>query len=126
MKILGIDYGSKRIGIAISDEGGKVAFPKTVLLNDKKLFDNLETLIKEEDISQIVLGESKDFKMKDNPIMKEIIFFKKTLEEKFNIEVIMHPELLSSHQAVKMSGNNNSMLDASAATIVLQSYLDSK
>jgi putative holliday junction resolvase len=135
MKILGIDYGSKRIGIAISDEGMTMAFPKVVLLNDKNLFDNLEGLIKTEEISQIVLGESKDFKMKDNPIMEKIRGFKKELEEKFDLEVIFHPEFMSSHQAAKMSPafleastwqRANKMLDASAATIILQSYLDMK
>ncbi len=126
MKILGIDYGSKRIGIAISDENQKMAFPKKVLLNDEKLFDNLKSLIEEEGILKVVLGESKDFKMQDNPIMKEIKKFKNKLEEKFNLEIILHPEVLSSHQAAKMLGEANEMLDASAATIILQSYLDLK
>lgn len=126
MKILGIDYGSKRIGIAISDENQKMAFPKKVLLNDEKLFDNLKSLIEEEGILKVVLGESKDFKMQDNPIMKEIKKFKNKLEEKFNLEIILHPEVLSSHQAVKMAGEVNDMIDASAASIILQSYLDLK
>jgi putative Holliday junction resolvase len=136
MKILGIDYGERRIGIAISDENQKVAFPKFVLKNDKELFSNLREIIEEEEISKIVLGESKDFKMKDNPIMEEINSFKDDLEDKFDLEVVLHPEVLSSHQAAKMAWSasdkssareaKNEMIDASSATIILQSYLDLK
>jgi len=124
MKILGIDYGSKRIGIASADTESGIAFPRTVLLNDKKLFDNLEKIIKEEEIVKIVLGDSKDYKMKDNPIMEEILKFKKDSEEKFDIKIILYPEVLSSHQAAKMAGGKNDMIDASAAAIILQSYIE--
>lgn len=125
MKILGIDYGKKRIGIAISDEENRIAFPKIVLENNKSVFENIEKIISEEDIKKIVIGESKDFKMKDNPLMKEIREFEKSLNEKFNLETILFSEVLSSHQAAKMMGEKNKMIDASAAAIVLQSYLDS-
>lgn len=125
MKILGIDYGSKNIGIAISDENKKVAFPKKVLNNNSVFFENLKKIIKEENVSKIVIGESKDFKMKDNPIMNDIKRFKEKLETEFKLKVDMFPEVLSSHQAAKMAGEKNSMIDASAAAIILQSYLDS-
>lgn len=125
MKILGIDYGKKRIGIAISDEENRIAFPKIVLENNKSIFENIEKIISEEEVKKIVIGESKDFKMKDNPLMKEIREFEKSLNEKFNLETILFSEVLSSHQAAKMMGEKNKMIDASAAAIVLQSYLDS-
>jgi putative holliday junction resolvase len=126
MKILGIDYGRKRIGIAISDENRKMAFPREVLINDQMIFDKLKKIVEQEEIEEIVIGESKDFKMKDNPIMKEINDFKNKLEKEFGLQIILHPEVLSSHQAAKMAGSQNRMIDASAATIILQSYLDYK
>ena len=48
MRFLGIDYGTKRIGLAISDENGKIAFPKEILPNDFHVFDRLGVLIKKE------------------------------------------------------------------------------
>lgn len=134
MKIIGIDYGKKRIGIAISDEDANFAFPKKVIENNSEIIDEIKNFIKREGVDKIVLGESKDFDMKDNPIMKDIKIFKEELEKDF--EVIFHPEILSSHQASKMMGKDftkapagkrekNEMLDASAAAIILQSYLDS-
>jgi len=125
MKTLGIDYGTKRIGLAISDDDGKIAFPKLVLKNDREVFSKIMDLFTEEEIDKVVLGESKDFKMKDNPVMKDIGAFKEELERQFDVEVILFPEVLSSHQAAKMAGGKNDMIDASAAAIILQSYLDS-
>jgi putative Holliday junction resolvase len=126
MKILGIDYGSKRIGLAISDENQTMAFPKEVLSNDKKTLDVIKEIIGQENVSEVVIGESKDYKMKDNEIMNAVNSFKKDLEEKLNIEVILHPELMTSMQVEKMMGEKNKMIDASAAAIMLQNYLDFK
>ena len=125
MRVLGIDYGSKKIGLALSDDNFKMAFPKRVLDNNEFLFDTLKDFIEKNEVARIVLGDSKDFNMNDNPIMGQIKKFKERLEEEFKIEVILFSEVLSSHQAAKMAGGKNHMIDASAATIILQSYLDS-
>ena len=125
MKILGVDYGSKRIGIAITDENAQMAFPKLVLQNDKNLIENFKKIIEENDIKKVVLGESKNFKMIDNEIMKEIIDFREVLEKELNVDVIMCSEIYSSAQAEFFQGKTD-MTDASAAAIILQSYLESK
>lgn len=125
MRILGIDYGSKRIGVAMSDENSQMAFPKLVLQNDSKLIDNFQKIITENEIKTVVLGESKNYKMIDNEIMKEIIDFREILEKTFSVDVVMYSEILSSAQAEFFQGKTD-MLDASAAAIILQSYLDSK
>ncbi len=122
-KFLGIDYGGKRVGVAISDEGGILAFPKVVLLNNKLLLETIGEIITKENVDQIVIGESLDFKNKPNPIMKKILDFKKDLQEKFNIDIHLEPEFLTSVQAEVIQGKNKK-LDASAAAIILQSYLD--
>jgi putative Holliday junction resolvase len=122
-RILGIDYGSKRIGLAMAEEGS-LAFPLSVVLNDKNLFDNFTKIIEKNEVSKVILGESKDYSMKDNLIMGEINKFKQNLEEKFKLEVIFQPEFMTSMQAERIQGKNK-MIDASAATIILQSYLDS-
>jgi len=123
MKILGVDYGSKKIGISISDGDNRMAFPKVVLQNDSKIIENFKKIISENEVKRVVLGESKNFKMIDNEIMKDILDFKEVLEKIIEVDVVMHPEVLSSIEAEQIQGKN-AMSDASAATIILQSYLD--
>lgn len=123
MKMLGIDYGSKNVGIAISDERLKFAFPLVVLQNSEVLIYDIGRICKENNIAGIVIGESKDFHQKDNEIMKEIVPFAKQLEADLQIPVFMHPEFLTSAEAERIQGKN-SMHDASAAALILKSYLD--
>lgn len=126
MRYMGIDYGSKRIGIAVSDENNTFALPHSVILNSKKELEVLEqinTIICDKEITHIIIGESKDFSGKENPIMKDIKIFKEALENRFAVPVIYEPEFLTSHHAEKFQGKND-MHDASAAALILQSYLD--
>jgi putative Holliday junction resolvase len=123
MRHLGIDYGTKRVGISTSDETGQMAFPEKVLANDNKLIENIGEILQTKNVGKIVMGESKNFKMEDNEVMKDIMDLKSVLEATFEKDVVLHPEVLTSAQAENIQGKNN-MLDASAATIILQSYLD--
>ena len=130
MRYLGIDYGSKRVGIAISDEEGKFAMPMIVLKNSKNT-DASENLIKEiielakkNEVTTIVIGESKDYKGKANAILSESLNFKKDLEKK-GFTVHLEPEFMTSVNAERFQGKNE-MLDASAAALILQSFLDRK
>ena len=60
-RFLGIDYGTKRIGVAVSDESGTLAFPKEIIENDALTFKRLGEIITENNVSEIVVGESVDF-----------------------------------------------------------------
>ena len=122
-RILGIDFGTKRIGLSLSDERGEMAFPLQVVKNDSRAISAIAEIAQKNSVVKIVIGESKDFLMKDNPVMEHIREFEKTLYAEVNIEMVYEPEFLSSHQAHHLQGKNE-MLDASAATIILQSYLD--
>jgi putative transcription antitermination factor YqgF len=123
MKYLGIDYGTKRVGLStLNDEAG-VAFPLSILPNDNKLIESLSKIIKEGEIKKVVIGESKNYKMEDNEIMDDIYDLKKIIETQMEVDVELHPEVLTSVQAEKMQGKND-MIDASAAAIILQSYFD--
>lgn len=126
MKLLGIDFGRKRVGLALSDEKQKIAFPKIVYLNDKKLISKIVEYCNDNAIVGIVLGESKNFKGEDNPVMKDILRFKTKIEKVLPISVFMEPEFMSSSEAGKMRvpGDNEEMLDASAAAVILQSFLN--
>ncbi|MEK9170784.1 MAG: RuvX/YqgF family protein, partial [Patescibacteria group bacterium] len=64
MKILGIDYGEKWVGVAISDDERKMAFPYETWENNFKLFSRLNEIIKKEDIYNIVIGLPLNKKMK--------------------------------------------------------------
>jgi putative holliday junction resolvase len=122
MRYLGIDFGEKRVGIAISDEEGKFAFPKAVLLNDKELLRNIVDLCMQNMVETIVMGESRNYQGQINEIMWKIEGFRKQLET-IGYKVVFEPEFMTSVQASQITGENK-MLDASAAAIILQSYLD--
>lgn len=122
-RFLGIDYGEKRIGIALSDEGGKIAMPHGVFPNDRTLFREIKDLCHGYKIKTVVMGESKDFKGNENPIMKKIKEFKAELERDLKVKVELEPEFMTSIQATREQGNNP-FIDASAAALILQSYLD--
>lgn len=121
-KYLGIDFGEKRVGIALSDEDGKIAFPKVVLVNDDNLLKNIVDLAMKNTVEIIVMGESRDYQGQINPIMWKIEGFKRQLET-IGFKVEYESEFLTSSQAKQITGENK-MLDASAAAIILQSYLD--
>lgn len=122
MRYLGIDFGEKRVGIAMSDEDGKIAFPSAVLVNDTDLLKNIVDLCMKNQIEMVIMGESRDYQGQINPIMWKIEGFKKQLEI-IGFKVAFEPEFMTSVQASQITGENK-MLDASAAAIILQSYLN--
>lgn len=143
MRFLGIDYGTKRIGIAVSDEKGVLAFPKEIILNDLNTFKKFGEIIKTEKISEIVIGESVDFSGKLNVLSARIEIFISELKKKFQLPIHKQKEFLTSvearrykdfgEQARKSKSNNqhsrlkqikSGRIDASAAALILQRYLD--
>lgn len=122
MKILGIDYGSKRVGVAISDENAQFAFPKTVLQATGDLAENITLLASSLGASVVVLGESINFGGADNSIMDSVRSLAGALKEK-GLEVVLEPEYFSSAEASRFQGERED-IDASAAAIILQRYLD--
>jgi putative Holliday junction resolvase len=120
---MGIDFGTKRVGIAVSDSENKFAIPHSVIQNSKKLIDDVNTIVCDNEVETVILGESKDFKGNDNKVMAKIRKFKEEIENKLGKKVIFEPEFLTSHQAQHIQGKHD-LLDASAAAIILQSYLD--
>ncbi len=121
MRILGVDYGSKRVGLALSDEQANLAYPHSVVPTTKAR-DTIIILCEREGVDTVVLGESKDYKGNDNVIAPAI----KQLAEDLKaaaLEVIMEPEVLTS-AAAERAGGTVEELDARAAALILQSYLD--
>lgn len=123
MTVLGIDYGTKRVGVAFSDTTEVLAFPKEVLPNNKELVQTLKDVSAKENARMIVLGHSKNSQGEDNPVMNKIHPFKEELEHATNLPVIFEQESWSSVEATKFQGMNEN-IDASAAAIILQRFLD--
>jgi putative Holliday junction resolvase len=125
MRLLGIDYGEKRVGIAVSDEEQQFAFAKVVLQNSKKLLEEVAKLCIENEIVGIVIGDSRDYEMKENKIMEKITPFIEELRLKTKLPVELELEFMTSIAADRFQGKNE-FHDASAAALILQSYLDKK
>ncbi len=124
MKIMAIDYGSKRVGVASTDDTGEFALPRMVLSNDGKLLRNILNFAEENKIERVVIGESRNLKGEANPILDDIIKFGDTLAED-GMDVVFHPEVYTSMEAQQIQGKT-AMNDASAAAIILKSYLERK
>lgn len=120
-KLVGIDFGTKRVGVAVSDESGSVAFPKTTLANDRGLLPTLVALIRTENASSVIIGESQDMNGKDNTVMTAVRSFVSELENAVAVTVHYEPEFYSSREA-RREGQQGSV-DAQAAAIILNSFI---
>ncbi|MBI2476368.1 MAG: Holliday junction resolvase RuvX [Candidatus Taylorbacteria bacterium] len=125
MRYLGIDYGTKRVGVAVSDEEGRFALPLLVLPNDKKVLADIKKIVNNKKIGAVVLGESKNFKGQDNVIMEAVRRFKSALESAVGLPVFFEPEFMTSAEAKRLQGKT-AMHDASAAALILKSFLEKK
>lgn len=132
MKYLGIDYGTKKVGVAISDEEGRVAFPHAVL-PAKDALAAVAALIDEQGVGQVVVGESRDLSGLPNPVQKQIAEFARELGELTEVPVVLEQEFFTSALAARQfapeeksrkKNPEHANLDASAAALILQGYLD--
>lgn len=123
MRYLGIDYGTKKVGLALSDEMGSMAFPESVVPNTKELLNTVTALCRERGVETIVVGESRDYTGAENPVHSAARSFAKELAAATGLPVWFEPEFMTSVQARVLQGDGG-MIDASAAAIMLQSFLD--
>ncbi len=133
VKYLGLDYGTKRIGVAVSDDGGQVAFPHSVVAAGPKAQDEVAELVLGLGVGEVVLGESRTLSGERNPVMDAIERFKKSLEDLTGLPVRLEREFFTSALAARQfapeeksrkANPSHDNLDASAAALILQSYLD--
>ena len=126
MKYLGLDYGTSNIGVAISDERGAFAFPRTVLPNDASTLSALRTLVEQEGIETVVIGDTRSFGGAENPITKGAEMFISSLSQTIKVPVTPVFEAWSSMEAGRYAPKGQSHNDAAAAAVILQRYLDMK
>lgn len=135
MKYLGIDYGTKRVGLANSDLEGRMAFPLIVLANNTLLLKNIKNICQDQQTKAIILGESNNLSNEPNQIMNDITKFKIKLEKEIDLPIYYQKEFLtSSHSSIfklknifnakKLKNGKKVKNDSSAATLILQRYLD--
>jgi len=132
IKLLAIDFGKKRIGLAVSDPFRMFATPFTTLKNDSDFWENLKKIIDENMIGTIILG----YPLRENGEKSESTLavekFKKELEKKIKLEVILFDERYSSEiakeriiESVKSKKKRRSkeLIDMYAAAVILEDYM---
>lgn len=133
MRILGLDYGTKTLGIAVSDLTNTIATSLYTIRyeNMDEIFNKISSLITDYDINKIVVGYPKNMNNSLGESANRAIELKKMLEEKFNVEVCLQDERLTSVTANRVLIDANisrkkrkTVVDKLAATIILQNYLD--
>ena len=135
MIYLGLDLGSKTLGLSISDRTATIATSLDVLRYEtqEELFSMLEEVVLAKKVDVFVLGNPLNLDGSLSKRSEETIEFKKELEKRFNKEVILQDERLSTVEAERMLISNDTkrknrkkVIDKIAATIILQGYLDRK
>lgn len=133
MVYLGLDLGSKTLGLSISDRTATIATSLEVLRYNTydELLLKLESIVTSRNVDAFVLGNPLNLNGSFSKRSEETFKFKDLLIEKFNKEVIMQDERLSTVEAERMLISNDTkrknrkkVIDKIAATIILQGYLD--
>ena len=133
-RILSIDYGTSRVGFAVSDMLHIIATPLKTIKNKsiQDLLKNIGQIVKEYDIRSIVVGLPLGLNGKETKQTETVKLFSETLE-KNNYKVIFEDERLTTVLAKKeiikqkiSTGKNKSLIDQVSAALILQSYLDRK
>ena len=138
MRVMGLDYGSKTIGVAISDPLGLTAQGIEIIRREeenklRKSLRRIEELIKEYQVEEIVLGFPKNMNNTMGERAEKSLQLKETLERRCKLPVIMWDERLTTVEANRTlmeskvrRENRSKYVDMIAAVFILQGYLDSK
>ncbi|PWH86532.1 Holliday junction resolvase RuvX [Brumimicrobium oceani] len=133
-RILAIDFGMKRTGIAITDENNIIASGLTTVATREVMTFLLKT-VKEKNVGTLVLGEPKRLNMEDSHSSQNVRLFKEALDKQFpSLQIVMMDERFTSKMAMqsliaggvsKKKRQQKELIDEVSATIILQSYMAS-
>ncbi len=138
MRIMGLDYGSKTVGVAISDPLGITAQGIEIIRREKETklrqtLARIETLIKEYEVESIVLGFPKNMNNTIGDRAEKSLAFQEMLKKRTGLDVVMWDERLTTVEANRtlMEGkvrreDRKQYVDMLAAVYILQGYLDSR
>ena len=134
MRYLGLDLGSRTLGVAVSDKTGLIASNYTVIRHNEeydKLIEDVKKLVDELEIDTVVLGFPKNMNNTIGPKGELSLDFQKKLLKELDIPVVLQDERLTTKSAhdILIEGNmsrknRKKVVDSMAASIILQSYLD--
>lgn len=135
MRILGIDHGEVRLGLAISDELGMLAHPLTTLDGREKfnaIGRKLQEIILEKNVERVVLGLPRNMNGTYGPAAEKVREFAEKLKPVLSVPIVLWDERMTTqqaqrslHDAGRNVKNSRKVIDQVAAVIILQSYLDS-
>ncbi len=135
MRVLGLDFGTRTLGLSLSDESKTIASPlKTIRYEEEEdLLKELESILNEYSIDELVLGFPKNMNNTVGPRGEAALEFGKKLEKTFQIPVAYQDERLSTVEATHYMieadvsrKKRKKKIDSLAANIILQTYLDKK
>lgn len=118
MRYLGVDYGERRIGVALSDPEGRIAFPHETVGDLGGVVD----VIRRESVEAVVIGLPLSLDGKDTDEARRVRSFAARLGESVQLPIVFENELFTTKIAEEHASAENA--DAAAAAIILQSYLD--
>lgn len=126
MKLLGIDYGDVKVGVAVADTESGMALPYQILSGQSwvKLIEEVKKIIKLERIEKIIIGLPIDTKGKESFQAERVREFVDKLGEEVVTAIEVLDERYSTQEAQKLSPGKNE--DDVAAMLILQNYLDKK
>lgn len=122
MKYIGIDYGEKRIGIAVSDDGGVIAFPHTTIENTSSTLSEIKKICDAQKPAQIVIGMPMLIG-EESLMMRTIRMFGDAVARFIQIPVAYENEIFTTKMAIR-DGAKKSTVDQSSAALILQSWID--
>lgn len=125
MRYLGIDYGSKRVGIAVSDDEGRMAFPKEIIRNTNTagMIKRLKMVVREQNPGQIIVGLPIGMDGEETEQTRKVRGFAEALQKYIRIPVVFENEMFTTRMA-RPAVKKGKSVDASSAALILQSYLD--
>lgn len=125
MKLMGLDYGTKRVGVALSDDKAMMAFPHVVLPNDEALLKAIGEIVEKEHVEMIVIGHSLGRDGEPNKVHALVEELIQDITLQLGVPVELEPEQYTTQEAVRFQGRT-AMTDAAAASIILNSYITRK
>jgi putative Holliday junction resolvase len=134
-RLLAIDFGKKRIGIAVTDPLNLFAYPLITILNDTKIWNNLSKIISEYNVVKLIIGYPIKENGDESVSSREVLKFKEELGKKSNLPIVLIDERYSSEIArqriissvpSRKKRRDKSLLDKNAAAVILEDYLNIK
>jgi putative Holliday junction resolvase len=132
-RLLALDIGKKRIGIAVCDILHITTNPLTTIINDSNALLEIQKIAQQEQVGAIIIGIPPESSGQSNAIIKEIENYQRLLKDTIDIDIYLQDESYSSKRAVehliasgrsKAHRKDKSVIDKTAAAIILRSFLD--